>query len=163
MRLILHLLLFVFNLAPVFAACSGESEENGTLIVSYSTGEKGDRLSRIRFLLSSGDAEEEMYPKGENYVESSDSLSRLVVIDNLRPGDYQIRFLVPNADNFFEEIPDSSVTLTAGQVAKVTQAIQPKHTPQKSPNSGRWTVDFHHPLHGVPWRQRPGACRSEFD
>src|ERR1700722_19659425 len=77
--------------------------ETGTLIVSYQTGPRGERLDRVRFLLSSNLHPEQMYPRGQTYVEDATCPSRMVAIENLPAGNYSIKFIIPNADGLFEE------------------------------------------------------------
>jgi hypothetical protein len=102
-----------------------ESEATGTLIVNYQTGQRGERLSRIRFWLKNENKEPKMYPKGSNYVDDEDTPSRTVVIENLKSGKYTINFLVPNKDAFFEEVPSRELTIKAGETLKINQKIKP--------------------------------------
>lgn len=102
--------------------------DHGTLIVSYSTGEKAERLNRIRFSLISEDNKEQMYPKGDAFVEGSDSESRLIVIENLAVGNYKLRFLVPNSDKLFETTPEKSITIAKDEVLRVDQLFNPRYS-----------------------------------
>lgn len=132
MQIILYVLFLLLSVAPCNKISASEGNSTGTVIVTYSTGDRGDRLDRVRFLLSSNDTDEVMYPKGDAFIESSDNQSRLVVIENLPAGDYRIRFLAPNSDNFFEEVPESTFTLAPGEVAKINQALQPNYATLKA-------------------------------
>lgn len=126
----LFLLSFFFSL---FCHSSGAAteQETGTLLVSYSTGENAERLNRVRFSLISPDNTEQMYPKGDAFVEGSDSQSRLIVIENLPVGTYQLRFLVPNTDKLFEVVPEQKVKIAKDEVVRIDQIISLRHAAPK--------------------------------
>ena len=107
-------------------AFSSEDAKTGTLIVTYQTGQKGERLSRIRFWLKSENAEPQMYPKGSNYADDSAFPARTVVIENLQPGKYTLQFLVPNKDAFFEDVNPRELLVLEGETLKIDQKIKPK-------------------------------------
>lgn len=128
------LFLPLFSLFAVFSSFSSHADgENGTLIVSYDTGEKGERLNRVRFLLvSEEDHKEEIYPKGEAFIEGHEANSRLIAIENLPVGNYRLKFLIPNADNLFDPIPERSVTIIKNQVLRIDQSIHPRYATLKA-------------------------------
>lgn len=113
-------------------AQSDMAEDTGSLIVSYHTGPKGERLNRVRFMLSSGGCNDSLYPKGNTYVEDEEYPSRLVVIENLPIGNYTLRFLVPNQDGLFEEVPDRKITISKDCVTKIDQSIHPRYATLKA-------------------------------
>lgn len=121
------LLIFVsFSTADMYIHAV-EKVDLGTLIVSYYVDGQPDRLSRIRFLLIS-ENNENLYPKGSAYVEDRESTSRIVAIENLPIGIYKIQFLIPNADNLFEEISERTITISKNSVSHVNQNIRLKET-----------------------------------
>lgn len=101
------------------------SNPTGTLIVTYQTGAKGERLDRIRFWLKGDTREAEMYPQDLNYVDDRDA--RTVVIENLPLGHYTLHFLVPNKDDFFEETPTRQIALKNSDPVKIDQKIKQKN------------------------------------
>jgi len=96
----------------------------GTLIVTYQTGAKGERLDRIRFWLKGEAQEAEMYPQ-DSKIEG-DRESRTVVIENLPFGNYTLQFLIPNKDGFFKEVPTRQITIQSTDPIKIDQKIKPK-------------------------------------
>jgi formylglycine-generating enzyme required for sulfatase activity len=107
------------------------SPELGTVIVTYQTDQAGQRLDRIRFWLISAHDERTLYPKKDEFVSNSHAPNeRTVVITHLPPGRYRIEFLLPNADNFFEDVPPREVILKPGEVIKIDQSIRLR-SPQK--------------------------------
>lgn len=115
-----------FLLLAICCATSASAEEagTGTLIVTYQTGPKQERLDRIRFWLKKNGQEGQIYPKGTAYVDDLSCRCRRVLIENIAPGAYTLEFSIPNADNYFEEIPKRDVTVMAGKVIKIDQLIK---------------------------------------
>jgi len=124
-RYIFSLLLFSlsFLLQSLFCA-----EPVGTLVVTYRTDAKSERLDRIRFWLKNTLQKQRLYPKGKSYVDESHTSTRKVVIENLAVGDYWIEFLVPNTDDYFEGVPMRHITVTENEVAKIDQTIHPRRS-----------------------------------
>lgn len=121
-----HLRTTVILICLIFVGVLNASEENGTLIITYQTDSKGERLNRIRFWLRKEESSKQiLYPKGKAYVNDPVDMSRKVVIDNLEPGEYTIEFLVPNTDRYFREVSLRKVTINSGEVIKVDQRIKP--------------------------------------
>ncbi len=106
-------------------AIGEDPPDMGTLIVSYHVDSLPDRLNRIRFLLIS-DLKESLYPKGNAYVDNEEGSSRIVAIENLPVGSYKIQFLIPNADDLFEEIPEKKITISKNSVLHIDQNIPVK-------------------------------------
>lgn len=125
------LFLFCF-LCSFVGAQTVPSEDLGTLVVSYQTGPKGERLSRVRILLIDEMQQEHMYPKGDSFIEDEEKLKRLVAIEDLAPGSYTIKFLVPNTDGLFEEVPDKHITIEPGESLKIDQEIRPRYVSLKA-------------------------------
>jgi len=132
-RVILFVLLFTSLLA-------GE-EPCGTLIVSYQTGPKQERLDRVRFRLKHGFLKEELYPKKSTLMSGDQCLSRTVVIENLPAGTYTLEFLVPNTDHYFEEVLPRTIELKDQEVLKINQLIRIKRSHSKGSAEELGTID----------------------
>lgn len=126
----LCLLYMMCGWAPIYS--EHVIGDTGTLIVSYHTGPKGERLNRVRFMLSSDGYNDTLYPKGNTYVEDEEYPSRLVVIEDLAVGKYSLKFLVPNQDGLFEDVPERKMTITKNSVTKIDQSIHPRYATLKA-------------------------------
>ncbi len=117
---------------PVF---SEEPEQNtGTLIITYKTDNKGERLNRVRFwLIDKEGSKISLYPKSRAFVEDPKEPSRKVVINGVKAGNYAIKFLVPNADRYFQDLQPRDVVITQGEVVKIDQHIKPASLVQHIP------------------------------
>lgn len=102
------------------------SDNAGSLIVSYQTGPKGERLERVRFRVTGDKGYSELYPKGGAVVNHSPSPCCLVAIDNLPMGIYTLEFIVPNQDALFEDTPSRTIQIDPEKVTKVDQYIRPR-------------------------------------
>ncbi|MBS4167582.1 hypothetical protein [Parachlamydia sp. AcF125] len=102
-------------------------DTTGTLVVTYQTGVKGERLERVRFWLRKNDKDKQLYPASHASVEDLGKLSRTVVVENLIPGDYTLEFVIPNRDSFFYQPEIKQVKILAGQITKVNQTLQPRY------------------------------------
>jgi hypothetical protein len=125
-----HLFLFclaIFSLQATRVVSAEESPtKNGTLIVTYKTDNKGERLKRIRFWIKDEEGLRlSLYPKGKTFVDSTEDLSRMIVIDDLAPGKYFVEFLVPNTDSYFQNIPPREIEIIESEVVKIDQIIKP--------------------------------------
>lgn len=117
------LLCFYFSCGAIFLAPA--NEEKGSLIVTYKTDNKGERLDRIRFWLKEESSQtQSLYPKGKAFVEDAQGPSRMVVIEGLAPGKYTLRFLVPNKDRYFQEVPRRDVLISSNEIMKIDQKIK---------------------------------------
>jgi formylglycine-generating enzyme required for sulfatase activity len=56
----------------------------------------------------------------------------LIVIENLDVGKYSLKFLVPNQDGLFEDVPERKITITKNCVTKVDQSIHPRYATLKA-------------------------------
>jgi len=114
-------ILFLFFFITVISQhCNGVdvSNENstGALIVTYSTDDMKSRLDRIHFWLIDEDHAKTLYPlKSQISTNHPINNQETVVIQDLAPGSYTVKFLLPNADRFFEEIPSRQVIIEAGE------------------------------------------------
>jgi formylglycine-generating enzyme required for sulfatase activity len=120
--------LFLLYLISISNTCQASEQQTGTIVVSYQTDSYGKRLDRIRFWLINEKQQRLLYPKPNEYVDTQrDNLERTVAISQLPPGRYTIQFVVPNADNFFENAPPPrSLVLEPGSVIKIDQEIKPR-------------------------------------
>lgn len=99
----------------------------GTLIVTYQTGAKGERLKRVHFWLINEKDEQQLYPKENACADDSKALTRTVVIDQLSPGTYYLKFLIPNRDGLFEEYQKKEVTIKDGETSKIDHQFKPQY------------------------------------
>ncbi len=106
--------------------------KSGTLIVTYHTGPSAERLNRIHFWLVNGHGERRLYPHGGAFVDDEDQSARMVLIEHLPQGKYELEFLIPNKDSYFESVPNKSITISSGGVVKIDQSIKPRIDPQLS-------------------------------
>jgi formylglycine-generating enzyme required for sulfatase activity len=119
------LLLFLTNSS---VEAQSPDHETGTLIITYHTGPSGQRLSRVRLVLTNEQQEQQMYPKGNAFTEEQQVYpSRTVVMKRVTPGKYSLKFLVPNADGLFEEVPDQEVIISKNSTTKVEKALTPRY------------------------------------
>jgi len=102
----------------------GEMVE-GTLMVTYQTDEKGERLDRVRFWIRDEEAKQSFFPRGQAYVEDKKEKSRMVVIKHLPPGHYTLHFLVPNQDGYFDSFPLRTFFMAPGETVKISQRLTP--------------------------------------
>lgn len=131
MKLFISLLHLGFMLILNCAFAEIQDADTGTLIVTYKTDSKGERLNRIRFwLIDSKGSKVSLYPKTRAFVEDPKEPSRMVVIEKVRSGDYTLKFLVPNADRYFTDVLPREIHITQGDVVKVDQQIKPAGVPQ---------------------------------
>lgn len=105
---------------------SDPEPEYGTLIVTYETEDRNEKIDRVRFWLINEQNKQTLYPKGATFVDDKEKNSRMVVIEDLNPGMYTLEFLIPNLDGKFEEIPAREVMIVEGEVSKVDQGIEYK-------------------------------------
>ena len=108
--------------------------KTGRLIVSYHTDSQGERLERIRFLLINEKQEHQMYPKAQSIIKAQATPSCHVVIENLPIGTYSLRFLVPNSDGLFENIPERKIVVATNSETNINQAISYATTNSPTPN-----------------------------
>jgi len=120
---------------------SAAALETGSLVVSYQTGPKAERLDRIRFWLKQGDFAQ-IYPKRDGFVQDHNTLSRVVVIDDLKPGTYTLEFSIPNYDGLFEEVPKRTINIHSKESLKIDQLIKPRYASLKVYTT--LTPDIHH-------------------
>jgi hypothetical protein len=95
--------------------------EKGTLIVTWKTDGEGTCMERIRFWLKNSKMEQTLYPKQNAYVDDAEEKCRMVVVENLKPDEYIVEFLVPNRDGCFQIPPPKAITVAAGETVKVNQ------------------------------------------
>lgn len=120
-------LFFSLICFPIFAG-----KPTGSLIVSFHTGAEGERLERIRFRLFNERQDYKLFPQGSCHSNEGGSPNRIVVVDDLVPGEYTIEFLVPNTDRLFEEVPKKIVAITAGESTRIDQYFHPRYASLKA-------------------------------
>lgn len=103
------------------------SKAKSRLIVRYNTGNKRERIERIRFWLIDKDLKRSMYPKANEYYDDSENLDREVNIEDISPGDYTIEFLIPNPDYLFSPVPKHHVSIEEGKATRIHQTISPNY------------------------------------
>lgn len=106
--------------------CIAEEAPCGTLIVSYQTGPKEERLDRVRFRLQNAEYEGQLYPKKSALMSGGKCQHRHVVIENLPVGKYTLNFLVPNLDHHFDEVPERAFEINPAELLKINQYIRPR-------------------------------------
>jgi formylglycine-generating enzyme required for sulfatase activity len=135
MRKIFLILLFFSFLFLVRGIAEEANLTGGTLIVTYHTGPKGERLERVRFRVKGEDHQSQLYPKRNAFVDDPTLMNRTVVISNMPPGKYSVEFIVPNIDQLFDAVPTREVTIIPGKILKIDQAIKPKYGSIKATTS----------------------------
>lgn len=133
-------LLLLWSLLPVLTpfthAAIGNNNNtpcgSATLVVSYHTGPKMERLERIRFRLRNEFDEQQLFPKETNYNGSPENQQKVVVIEGLAPGKYSLQFLIPNSDDLFEPVPKREFKLSEGETLKIDQQIRPRYASLKA-------------------------------
>lgn len=119
-------IFLLLSINTVSSAEAGGEGETGTVIVTYKTDSKGERLNRIRFRLKGkGGLNHSLYPKGKAFVEDPEGPSRMIVIEHIPIGHYTLQFLVPNTDCYFQEVSPREIIISDGDVVKIDQQIKP--------------------------------------
>jgi formylglycine-generating enzyme required for sulfatase activity len=127
---VLHFQLFFFLFISFYNFVFAIEEDfcnTGSLLVTYQTGPKAERLDRIRFWLKDDKNKIEIYPKSKAYVDDLTCMTRLVVIEDLKPGRYVIQFVVPNYDKLFDQLPPRVVNIIPNKIIKIDQTIKPHY------------------------------------
>lgn len=118
--------LLVLLLAALSSFASAQETSGvGSLLVTYQTGVKGERLDRIRFRIKNSAREQQIHPKPGGFVDDSKSHTRIVAIEQLPVGTYTLQFLVPNKDSLFDEIPLREIVIRENTTLKIDQQIRP--------------------------------------
>lgn len=110
-------------LAFLFSSLYGDK---GTLIVTYKTGERGERLDRVRFWLINELHEMQMYPRKSTFIDDQNALKRIIVIKDLKPGKYTLDFVIPNQDDLFEPIAPKEISIIEDKITEIEQVIKPR-------------------------------------
>lgn len=123
---------FVIALILVAVAANAEEpseqiEASGTLIVTYQTGSRAERLDRVRFLIKDDENQQQMYPKSGSYVHDENSQHRMVVIEDLPRGEFSLEFVLPNHDQLFDDVQIRKFTITKDEVVKIDQVIKVRY------------------------------------
>lgn len=106
---------------------STPSPSTSTLIVNYQTDLK-EIFPRIGFWLTDQQQHSKLYPKNFLQAEDQNALSRVVVIENLQPGEYVLTFVFPNQNAALEPLYPIKLQLNPGEVSKINQLIKSKAT-----------------------------------
>jgi len=113
-------------LCLITSGFSDEVNSLGTVIVTYQTDDQLERLDRVRFWIRNDLYEQQMFPKGKAFVDDPEEGSRMVVIEGLPIGEYELEFVVPNGDGYFEKTPIKRFTLNSDDAIRVEQLIKKK-------------------------------------
>lgn len=129
-RLMICFIFFAFLVKAGIHAGEEITEASGTLIVTYKTDKKGERLNRTRFWLRKEGRRLGFYPRETFFIEDRKEMSRMVVIDNLPVGNYQLQFLVPNLDGYFKEPALKEIVISDGEIFRIDQKIRRNDQPK---------------------------------
>ncbi|MEX1012328.1 MAG: hypothetical protein WD595_03420 [Waddliaceae bacterium] len=110
---------FIWFLSPFLFAASLFSSEGGTLVVSYKTDQSDRAIEQVRFWLWDAEQNHYFFPRGNAYIDDPNTFGRMVVIEDLPPGEYVVEFMIPNRTNAFTQPPPQRIEVLAGDVAKV--------------------------------------------
>lgn len=115
------LIFFIFFLS--YNKTVANEKDNGTLIVTYQTNENADRIDRIRFWLVDKQGSRCMYPIKNQFVDNFEEKKRMVTIEHLPVGIYELEFILPNRDGFFINPENKSVSITKDGVTRIDYKI----------------------------------------
>ncbi|MFT5318608.1 MAG: sulfatase activating formylglycine-generating enzyme [Chlamydiales bacterium] len=119
-----------FNLTSVnspYNIIGKYSVPQSRLVVRYSTGPKQERIDRVRFWVIDNDGNRFMYPKEFEYYDDPETFEREIVVEPLKPGNYTLEFLVPNADGLFPMVPKHELSILEGKTTRINQPIIPQY------------------------------------
>lgn len=116
------------NTHPQSFPSASTQVDSGTLVVTYHTGRKSERIDRIRFRITDeNNLTQSIYPIKDQFWDDAATNIRHVIIDSLKPGKYTVEFIIPNADGLFAPVPKRTVEILPGEIMKVDQAIKPRY------------------------------------
>lgn len=118
----IELLIFTL-LAFATLPFASASPDSGTLIVTYHSENPQMPLDRVRFWLMDDQQQRRLYPQGDHYIDDAKDGSRMVLIENLPLGNYTVEFVVPNKNQAYRTTPRKELTISAGSVIKIDQAV----------------------------------------
>lgn len=168
MRTLFLSLAFLFAISICHAVEAPDPDATGTLIVTYQTGVRGERLDRTRFLIKDALHHLQMYPKGKAYVDDDFSLNRMVVIEDLPQGEYTIEFVLPNSDQLFEDVQPRKFTMSKDAVVKIDQALKVRYATvkamaQPAPDAPAFTAQPTITLHDESAALSPQSSEGKLD
>lgn len=99
----------------------------GSLEISYSTGERAERLDQVFLWLTDEEGNREFYPQSDESVESTDGKTRKILIPDLPIGKYEVEFFLPNHDNAFHDVPLKHLEVNTGKFTKLHEDIIPRY------------------------------------
>lgn len=119
----------VYFLLSFFVFLSLGATETGSLIITYRTTQENSEIDRIRFWLINEKNERTLYPTAIDKKEIPHKINeRTIVISQLDPGTYQIKFILPLVSPPFEEVPIKEVVLPPKEIIKIDQLFN-HHSP----------------------------------
>jgi formylglycine-generating enzyme required for sulfatase activity len=98
----------------------------GSAHIAYKTGEKRERIDRVRFWLVDEAGNRELYPREEDFVDD-ESGYREVRIDGLPLGSYKLEWVLPNQDGLFPEMEISQIVVPMDEEVEWSEFIQPQY------------------------------------
>jgi formylglycine-generating enzyme required for sulfatase activity len=98
----------------------------GTVIVNYSTGPRGDRLDTVHFQLVGERGERLRFPVDNQFVDDPNYGTRQVVIEELPVGRYTVEFDINNNDKLFAVPANPTVTVRRNEVSQINQVFTPR-------------------------------------
>lgn len=119
---------FIAHPGDVLGPYHGEyTIKTGSLLVWYDTGNRGERLDRVRFWLTDSEGNRQMYPKSDTEIKG-DSVHRCAVVENLPIGQYRMDWILPNTDSLFMSTDSSVISIIEGETAVVEQSILARYS-----------------------------------
>lgn len=148
-RVLIIYITFLFGIAPFLQLKADPS--TGTLIVTYRTDSRGERLHRIRFWIKDAQGNKlGLYPKADVFVDYPDGPSRKVVVDDLAGGQYTIDFLIPNMDHYFTVPVPRTIEIVPGEVKKIDQRFRLYEAPPEAALYPENTLALHSSTDSFP-------------
>jgi formylglycine-generating enzyme required for sulfatase activity len=99
----------------------------GSVEVTYSTGEQGDRLDEVSLWISDSRGIRRQFPNEDHPARVYSPSERSITIDYMASGDYKLEFFVPNADGLFEEAKAVPFTIEKGERIEIRQDYKPHY------------------------------------
>lgn len=99
----------------------------GHLKIRYSTGEDKERLDAIRVWLTDDRGQRTLYGPSISSNGLADQDFKLIEIDELPVGEYQVEFFIPNADGLFTPPEQKSIVIARGETSEIAEVMEPQY------------------------------------